>query len=119
MTEKASETASAGPSDATSKLESQLKTLMTITGATSPPEVLQRFIAQKESSSRLCYLRTVTEGEKKHLETHRDELMSHLETSKFADIKESEMYVSTSTTIDDHFYLIFGFVAEIKNIWKS
>lgn len=93
QTAKASETASGGRSggDVTSKLEAQLKILMTATGATSPAEVLQRFTAQKEASSRLNYLRTVTEGEKKHLETQRDNLMSQLESFKFTDIKENEV----------------------------
>lgn len=94
QTAKASETASGrSGGDVTSKLEAQLKILMTSTGATSPAEVLQRFTAQKEASSRLNYLRTVTEGEKKHLETQRDNLMSQLESFKFTDIKENEMYV--------------------------
>lgn len=81
------------PGDITYKLESQLKILMTASGATSPQEVLQRFTAQKEASSRLNYLRTVTEGEKKHLETQRDDLMAQLESFKFTDIKENEVYV--------------------------
>lgn len=61
LTDKASENASAShsPSDVMCKLETQLKTLMTATGATSPQDVLQRFIAQKEASSRLNYLRRV------------------------------------------------------------
>lgn len=96
FTDKASEHASSShsPGDVTYKLESQLKTLMTATGATSPQEVLQRFTAQKEASSRLNYLRTVTEAEKKHLEMQRDDLMTQLESSKFTDIKENEMYVT-------------------------
>lgn len=96
LTEKASEHASSSrsPGDITYKLDSELKTLMRATGATSPQEVLQRFTAQKEASSRLNYLRTVTEGEKKQLEMQRDDLMAQLESTKFTDIKENEVYVA-------------------------
>lgn len=75
----------------TSEMEMEFKILMETTGSTTPMEVLERFIAQKESTSRLNYLRTVTEGEKKHLEIQRETLLSQLETSKFSDVKENEM----------------------------
>lgn len=75
----------------TSEMEMEFKILMETTGATTSMEVLERFIAQKESTSRLNYLRTVTEGEKKHLEGQREMLLSQLETSKFSDVKENEM----------------------------
>lgn len=93
MADKTTERPSAhlSSSDDVQKLETQLKLLMIATGATSPEEVLQRFTAQKEATSRLNYLRTVTEAEKKHLESHRDQLMSELESSKFTDVKESEV----------------------------
>lgn len=122
LTDKASEHASSshGPSDVTYKLECQLKTLMTTTGATSPQEVLQRFTAQKEASSRLNYLRTVTEGEKKHLETQRDDLMAQLESSKFTDIKENEVYVVPFICFGNNFYVGILFAcAATKSIWKS
>lgn len=127
LTDKASENASAShsPSDIMCKLETQLKTLMTATGATSPQEVLQRFIAQKEASSRLNYLRTVTEGEKKHLEMQRDELMTQLEIFKFADTKENEVYVVLvlSALFVFSLSLNFGIVSllrtAIKSIWKN
>lgn len=76
----------------TAEMEGQFKRLMEVTGATTPLEVLDRFIAQKESTTRLNYLRTVTEGEKKHLEMQREVLMQTLETTKFADVKETEEY---------------------------
>lgn len=125
LTEKASETASGGhsPGDVTSKLETQLKTLMTITGATSSKEVLQRFTAQKEASSRLNYLRTVTEGEKKHLETERDNLMAQLESFKFTDSKVNEVYVSLLDFLCSFLLLLIHFLAQshtvIKSIWKN
>lgn len=95
FTAKSSDPTSANQdaTDITHKLEVQLKILMNTTGATTPKEVLQRFTAQKEASSRLNYLRTVTEGEKKHLEMQRDQLMTQLESFKFSDTKESEVYV--------------------------
>lgn len=80
-------------------MEQQFKKLMEVTGATSPLEVLERFLAQKESTSRLNYLRTVTEGEKKHLEMQREILTAQLESSKFSDVKETEEYVYCKTRI--------------------
>ena len=75
----------------TNELEMQFKKLMEVTGATSQLEVLERFLSQKESTSRLNYLRTVTEGEKKHLEMQREVLTAQLESSKFSDVKETEV----------------------------
>lgn len=78
--------------ESTNVMEIIFKKLMEITGATSANEVLERFIAQKEATSRLNYLRTVTEGEKKHLEMQREHLLAQLESFKFADVKENEVY---------------------------
>lgn len=80
------------PTDYVNELESRLKTLMQITGATSPVDLLNRFTSQKEAMQRLNYLRTVTEGEKRQLELDRDELSSQLEQLKFSDTKENEVY---------------------------
>lgn len=74
-------------------LEAKFKVLMSMSGAVSPEDVQQRFVAQKEATSRLNYLRSVTEVEKKHLETQRESLLSELESTKFTDLKESEVYV--------------------------
>lgn len=76
------------------QLETQLKSLMQVTGATSPADVLNRFIVQKEATTRLNYLRTVTETEKWQLEKQRDELTSTMETLCFAVTKESDVYVT-------------------------
>lgn len=73
------------------EMETTFKKLMEVTGATSAQEVLQRFTSQKESTSRLNYLRSAAEAEKKHLEAQREILATELETLKFADIKESEV----------------------------
>lgn len=77
----------------TGEMEMQFKKLMEVTGATTPQEVLDRFITQKESTTRLNYLRTVTEAEKKHLEMQREVLAQQLESIKFSDVKETEEYV--------------------------
>lgn len=77
--------------EATTEMEQLFKQLMEMTGATTAPEVLERFLGQKESSSRLAYLRTVTEGEKKRLEQQRALLSGQLEAHKFSnDGKENE-----------------------------
>lgn len=84
---------SAKPNSAANQLETTLKLLMQVTGATSPLDVLQRFNAQKEAATRLNYLRTVTESEKRQLEVQRDELTAQLESLRFSDTKENEVYV--------------------------
>lgn len=76
----------------TGEMEMQFKKLMEVTGATTPLEVLDRFVTQKESTTRLNYLRTVTEAEKKHLEMQREVLAQQLESIKFSDVKETEEY---------------------------
>lgn len=84
---------SAKPNNAANQLESTLKLLMQVTGAKSPLDVLKRFNAQKEATTRLNYLRTVTESEKHQLEVQRDELIAQLESLRFSDTKENEVYV--------------------------
>lgn len=84
---------SANPNNVTNQLETTLKSLMQVTGATSSLDVLTRFNAQKEAATRLNYLRTVTESEKSQLEVQRDELTALLESLQFSDTKENEVYV--------------------------
>lgn len=74
----------------TNELELLFKNLMETTGATTSEEVVDRFISQKESTSRLNYLRTVTEEEKKQLEIARETILSQLDILKFSDVKENE-----------------------------
>lgn len=93
LTEKASPISAKGPIDVVNQLESHLKVLMQITGATSSADVLNRFTSQKEASTRLNYLRAITEGEKRHLESERDSLTAQLESLKFSDNKENEVLV--------------------------
>lgn len=113
LTEKASPHSAKGQSDIVNQLESHLKVLMQITGATSCEDVLNRFQSQKEASTRLNYLRAVTiffeyifnydwtcyfcnkvtESEKRHLEMERDNFTAELESLRFSDTKENEVYV--------------------------
>ena len=91
LSDKRSPESVKGPTDFVNELESKLKVLMQITGATSPQDLLERFSSQKEAMQRLNYLRTVTEAEKRHLEIRRDDLTSQLEQLKFSDTKENEV----------------------------
>lgn len=74
------------------QLEITIKVLMQTTGATGSLDVLTRFNAQKEAATRLNYLRTITEAEKRQLEVQRDELTAQLESLRFSDTKENEVY---------------------------
>lgn len=58
--------------DETSKMQDVFKKLMHATGVSSPNEIVDRFLAQKEALQRLNYLRTVTENEKKQLQSQRE-----------------------------------------------
>ncbi|XP_055920051.1 golgin subfamily B member 1 [Eupeodes corollae] len=75
----------------TEEMDTLFKELMEVTGATSPPNVLERFVSQKESSVRLTYLRNAAESEKTELENQRENLTKELESSKFSEMKESEV----------------------------
>lgn len=77
--------------DTTSKLEKGFKVLMEATGATNSKEVHVLFGAQREACTRLNYLRSVTEAEKKHLEMQRDQLVSQMDGLKIYDTKEAEV----------------------------
>lgn len=109
--------------DATSKLEKGFKVLMEATGATNSKEVHALFIAQKEAGTRLNYLRTVTEAEKKHLETQRDQLMSQMDGLKIYDTKEAEVYGTTNGMIkheqENKFQMFVISLTEIKSWWRN
>lgn len=90
------------PTDPTQRLkcesqekENLFKTLMRVTGATSSQEVLSRFLMQKESMTRLVYLRKTAEEEKQMLEKSRDDLLKELERTKFTDISENDINQET------------------------
>lgn len=75
----------------TAEMENLFKHLMEVSGATTPAEVYDRFCSQKESASRLSYLRNAAEKEKGLLEAQREQLTLELEAMKFSDGKESEV----------------------------
>lgn len=73
------------------QMEANLKKLMGVTGVTVANELVERFLAQREASARLTYLRNVTEHEKKRLESQREQLTLQLDIFKFSDNRESEV----------------------------
>lgn len=72
-------------------MEANFKKLMGATGVTVSNELVDRFLAQREASARLTYLRNVTEHEKKRLESQREQLTLQLDVFKFSDNRESEV----------------------------
>ncbi|XP_068082941.1 golgin subfamily A member 6-like protein 26 [Anabrus simplex] len=84
---QAEETATA---KATEFLESAFAKLKEATGESETDEVLQRFLSQKETMSRLTYLKNITEKEKRELEMRKDFMMAELESFKFAEVKDKE-----------------------------
>lgn len=77
--------------DETFKMQDVFKKLMHATGVSSPNEIVDRFLAQKEALQRLNYLRTVTENEKKQLQSQREMMSAELDEFKFADTGESDV----------------------------
>ena len=59
-------------------------------GETDAEDVFKRFLSQKETLSRLSYLRSITEKEKQELQRQRDYLVTELEAFKFAEVKGDE-----------------------------
>lgn len=72
-------------------LEANFKRLMVATGVTVSHELTDRFLAQREASARLTFLRNVTEHEKKRLESQREQMTQQLDVFKFSDNRESEV----------------------------
>ena len=72
-------------------MEANFKKLMVVTGVTVSHELVDRFLAQREASARLTYLRNVTEHEKKRLESQREQMTQQLDVFKFSDNRESEV----------------------------
>lgn len=63
---------------------------MNLSGEAEAEEVLQRFLSQREMRTRLTYLKTITEKEKKELELRKDMNLAELEAFKFAEVKDKE-----------------------------
>ncbi|CAO1412563.1 unnamed protein product [Diamesa serratosioi] len=72
-------------------MDAKFKKLMTATGVTVSHELVDRFLAQREASARLTYLRNVTENDKKQLESQREVMTQQLDVFKFSDNRESEV----------------------------
>ncbi|XP_055615227.1 outer dynein arm-docking complex subunit 3 [Toxorhynchites rutilus septentrionalis] len=77
--------------DSASVMEQKFKKLMQATGVSAASEVVDRFLAQREASARLTYLRSITENEKKQLESQRELMTAQLDAFKFADVKDSDV----------------------------
>lgn len=77
--------------EAVPSIEGTFRKIMDATGATETKEVLSRFMAQREATTRLNYLRNSTETAKKDLEDERETLTANLDSFRFADIKENEV----------------------------
>jgi hypothetical protein len=61
-----------------------------LSGETDVEDVFKRFLSQKETLSRLSYLRSVTEEEKQELQKQKDFMVTELEAFKFAEVKDNE-----------------------------
>lgn len=72
-------------------MEANFKRIMVATGVTVSNELIDRFLAQREASARLTFLRNVTEHEKKRLESQREQMTQQLDVFKFSDNRESEV----------------------------
>lgn len=59
-------------------------------GEMDAEDVLKRFLSQKETLSRLSYLRSIAEKEKQELQRQKDILVTELEALKFAEVKGNE-----------------------------
>ncbi|PSN45156.1 hypothetical protein C0J52_03936 [Blattella germanica] len=66
---------------------------------TDSEDVLKRFLSQKDTLSRLSYLRTITEEEKQELLKKRDYMMAELEAFKFAEVKDTEQNADESDRV--------------------
>lgn len=77
--------------ETSNEMEKTFRKLMESTGATAAHELIERFLSQREATSRLTYLRSITEAEKKQLEIQREAMNAQMEGFKFADIKESDV----------------------------
>ncbi|PNF16323.1 hypothetical protein B7P43_G10836, partial [Cryptotermes secundus] len=74
----------------TTQLEQAFEKLKAVTGETDVEDVFKRFVSQKETLSRLSYLRNITEEEKQELQKQKDFMVTELEAFKFAEVKDNE-----------------------------
>nr|CAD7400192.1 unnamed protein product [Timema cristinae] len=117
----------------TDDLESAFMMLKEATGETETEQVLQRFILQRQTQTRLSYLKNITEEEKMELEKRKEYMMADLEAFKFAEVKDKEQNVEEmerlkqeiedekkrKTTIDTIIHKITEQLCEIRIILYS
>nr|CAD7197578.1 unnamed protein product [Timema douglasi] len=117
----------------TDDLESAFMMLKEATGETETEQVLQRFILQRQTQTRLSYLKNITEEEKMELEKRKEYMMADLEAFKFAEVKDKEQNVEEmerlkqeiedekkrKTTVDTIIHKITEQLCEIRIILYS
>lgn len=80
----------------TTQLEQAFERLKAVTGETDVEDVFKRFLSQKETLSRLSYLRNIAEEEKQELQKQKDFMVTELEAFKFAEVKDNEQNADES-----------------------
>lgn len=80
---------------ATKDMKKVFHSIMIITGAMNPEQVLEQCHCQQRSTQHLNYLREMAEKEKSHLEQLNENLTRDLESMKFSNVKEQETLVSS------------------------
>ncbi|GJQ88086.1 hypothetical protein Trydic_g13098 [Trypoxylus dichotomus] len=78
------------PTSPKEELDQTFETLKEATGGNTIDEVLERFIAQKETTNRLSQLRISGEEQKVKFEKKFDNLTAQLESLRFAEVKDAE-----------------------------
>lgn len=73
-------------------------------GASSCDDVLDKFRAQKDTRTRLDYLKKTTESEKRQLEIKQETLSAELERYKYAQERDKEKY-ETDLTISCNIFI--------------
>nr|XP_022904748.1 coiled-coil domain-containing protein 151 [Onthophagus taurus] len=76
--------------DPLEEFRDDFETLKEATGGTTIDDVLERFLAQKDTSIRLNSLRKSGEENKRKLEVKQDNLNAQLESLQFAEVKDAE-----------------------------
>ncbi|KAK7580718.1 hypothetical protein V9T40_001347 [Parthenolecanium corni] len=71
-------------------LEKVFETLKEATGVIDTDDVLRRFLSQRDTKTVLEKMKTLSEKEKEALIKRKEEIITELETHKFADVKDQE-----------------------------
>ncbi|GFG29927.1 hypothetical protein Cfor_09945 [Coptotermes formosanus] len=86
-------------------LEKAFEKLKAATGEMDAEDVLKRFLSQKETLSRLSYLRSIAEKEKQELQRQKDILVTELEALKFAEVKGNEQNAEESEKLKQQIHV--------------